>query len=98
MELSGGNLLPPFGVFLKGKFPDKDNQDPEDNQDPVGSVLVVRIPYLGEKKQPESSEPQESWRLSKFISLVLKESEANALEDDGLRVHEAMFVVLSNGL
>ena len=67
------------------------------NRDPVGSVLVVRIPYLGGGEQPGKSEPQESWSLSKFISLVLGINDT-PLKDDGLRVYEAMFVVLSNGL
>lgn len=81
----------PFGVFLKGKFRSGETQDPEK------LVLVVRIPYLG-PEQISLSEPSESWSLSGFTSQVVAEHMDNPLMDDALPVHQAIFVVLNNGL
>ena len=92
----GNNLIPHFGVFLRGNFGAGNDQDPE------RSVLVVRIPYLRPKRisppeSPESSEAQESWSLSKFISQSVTGLKDYPLDDE-LSVHQAIFAVLNNGL
>ena len=84
--------MPPFGVFLEGNVRAGSNRDPEE------SVLVVRIPYLGVKTQLESSEPRESWNLSDFVSQLATGRRDNPVEDGELSVHQAIFVVLNNGL
>lgn len=60
-------------------------------------MLVLRIPYIGREPR-ESSEAQESWGLSDFVSQVLAGLKDSPLEDDELSVHQAIFVVLSDGL
>ena len=92
MEVSEDRSIPPFGVFLKGDFRAGNSQDPE------RSVLVVRIPYLGSPVSRQSSETQESWSLSKFISQSVTGLRVYPLDDDELSVHQAIFVVLNNGL
>ena len=87
LEVPEGGRIPSFGVFLKGAGNDSDSEK---------SVLVVRIPYLGLEHKPQPGS-QETWGLSEFIRQLVDEPEQRPFGDEGLFVHQAIFVALNNG-